>query len=449
MASAVVFARPGTINTVDRFFVKNFGCRASQADGAAIEAGLTAKGLSPSATASDSDLIVLNTCTVTATADDEVRQTVRRMHRDHPQARILVTGCYAQRAPEELAKIEGVTLVVGNSHKTQIPDLVSSSMDYHGQIEVGDIFASHDFLSAPVEDAAGERTRPNLKIQDGCNNRCSFCIIPFVRGRSRSAPAEQVVAQIGALAAKYREVVLSGINLGRWGRDFPGRIRLVDLVRRLLDETPVERLRLSSVEPMDFSDDLLTLMASSPRIAKHVHAPLQSGSDTVLRRMHRKYRPRHYADRIAKARALMPDCAVGADVMTGFPGETDAEFEDSRAFIESLPFTYLHVFTYSERPGTQAADQPQVPMPVRKHRTHVLRDLAAQKNLEFRRSMVGRTISVVTLDGGKGLSENFLKVKLASECAPNIIRESKIGGLTSDGLYESGCLPVVGQDAYR
>lgn len=428
---------------MDRVFVKNFGCRASQADGAAIEAGLAAKGFSSTATSADASLIVLNTCTVTATADDEVRQTVRRMHRDHPQARILITGCYAQRAPEELARIEGVTLVVGNSHKTQIPDLVSAPMDYHGQIEVGDIFATHDFLSAPVEDAAGERTRPNLKIQDGCNNRCSFCIIPYVRGRSRSAPAELVIEQVGALAKKYREVVLSGINLGRWGRDFPGRLRLADLIRRLLDETPVERLRLSSVEPMDFSDDLLNLVAESPRIAKHVHAPLQSGSDTVLRRMHRKYRPRHYADRIAKARALMPDCAVGADVMTGFPGETDAEFEDSRAFIESLPFTYLHVFTYSERPGTPAAEREQVPVPVRKHRTQVLRELSTRKNLEFRRSMTGRKISAVTLEDSKALSENFLKVTLATQRPGNQIAEILIAGLTHDGLYEAGHLPVV------
>jgi threonylcarbamoyladenosine tRNA methylthiotransferase MtaB len=428
---------------VDRFWVKNFGCRASQADGAAIEAGLAAKGFSSAATAADADLIVLNTCTVTATADDEVRQTVRKLHRDHPQSRILITGCYAQRAPQELAAMDGVSLVVGNSHKTKIPDLVASNAPYHGQIEIGDIFASHDFLSAPVEDAAGERTRPNLKIQDGCNNRCSFCIIPYVRGRSRSAPAEQVIEQVGALAAKYREVVLSGINLGRWGRDFTGRTRLPGLVRRLLEETPVERLRLSSVEPMDFSDDLLSLMASSNRIAKHVHAPLQSGSDTVLRRMHRKYRPRHYADRIAKARALMPDCAVGADVMTGFPGETDAEFEDSRAFIESLPFTYLHVFTYSERPGTPAAEAVQVPTSIRKHRTHVLRELAAKKNLEFRRSIIGRTVSVVTLDGGKALSDNFVKVKLSTPRPANQIAEVLIAGLTPDGVHEAGLLPVL------
>jgi threonylcarbamoyladenosine tRNA methylthiotransferase MtaB len=171
---------------VERFWIKNFGCRASQADGAAIGAGLTAKGLVHARDACDADLLVLNTCTVTSTADDEVRQVVRRLHRERPDARILITGCYAQRAPEELAAMAGVSLVVGNSHKTRIPELVSNGVDYHGEIEIGDIFERRDFLSAPIEDAVGDRTRPNLKIQDGCNNRCSFCIIPFVRGRSRS-----------------------------------------------------------------------------------------------------------------------------------------------------------------------------------------------------------------------------------------------------------------------
>ena len=372
---------------MERFYVKTFGCRASQADGAALESALSAKGLAQTGAASEADLVVLNTCTVTATADDELRQTVRRIHRESPGARILVTGCYAQRAPEEIAGLPGVWMVAGNSHKTQIPDLISTAAPYHGQIEIGDIFEQRDFLSSPVEEALGGRTRPNLKIQDGCNNRCSFCIIPYVRGRSRSSPAEQVLEQVRTLAAKYREIVLSGINLGRWGRDLDSRLRLAHLVRQLLEETPVERLRLSSVEPMDFSDELLELMAHSGRIAEHVHAPLQSGSDRVLRRMHRKYRPRHYADRIEKARAKMPDCAVGADVMTGFPGETEEEFEDSRAFIDSLPFTYLHVFTYSERPGTPAAESSsQVPTEVRKRRTRVLRDLAAHKNREFRGS---------------------------------------------------------------
>src|SRR5580698_4796383 len=313
------------------FFVQNFGCRAAQADGAALESLLSQKGMVAATERLNADLVVLNTCTVTAAADSDVRQTVRRVHRENPATRMLVTGCYAQRAPEELAALPGVEWVVGNSHKTQIAEIVTS-LDYHGQIHVGDIFEQQDFLSSPVNDAAGDRTRPNLKIQDGCNNRCSFCIIPFVRGRSRSATAEQVIAQVRNLAGRYREVVLSGINLGRWGRDTGSNLRLAGLIRRLLDETEVARLRLSSVEPMDWSDDLLDLVASSARIAKHVHAPLQSGSDKVLRRMHRKYRPRHYQDRVLKARAAMPDAAIGADVMTGFPGETAEEFEESHSF---------------------------------------------------------------------------------------------------------------------
>jgi threonylcarbamoyladenosine tRNA methylthiotransferase MtaB len=426
---------------VGKFFVQNFGCRATQADGAAIETLLSAKGLEAAAERRHADLVVLNTCTVTQAADEDVRQAIRRVHRENPEARMLVTGCYAQRAPDELAAMPGVEWVVGNSHKTQIAELVSAA-PYHGNILVGDIFAQHDFLSAPVEDAAGDRTRPNLKIQDGCNNRCSFCIIPFVRGRSRSAPAEEAIEQVRNLSRRYREVVLSGINLGRWGREPGSRAqrapRLADLIRRMLDETGIERLRLSSVEPMDFSDDLLGLMAASPRIARHVHAPLQSGCDRILRRMHRKYRPRHYADRIAKARALMPDCAVGADVMAGFPGETAADFEESRQFIESLPFTYLHVFTYSERPGTPAAEMPdQVPLPVRKERNRILRELAARKNLDFRRGMVGGTLSVVTLhETGTALSGNYLKVQLARPAEPNRLMDVEIGGVTEGGVRE-------------
>ncbi len=252
-----------------------------------------------------------------------------------------------------------------------------------------------------------------------------------------------MVEQVRNLALRYREVVLSGINLGRWGREPGNSTRLADLVRRLLAETSIQRLRLSSVEPMDFSDDLLGLMASSPRIAKHVHAPLQSGSDTVLRRMHRKYRPRHYEDRILKARARMPDAAIGADVMVGFPGETDEEFEESRAFIERLPFTYLHVFTYSERPGTPAAESDQqVPMALRKERNRILRELAARKNLEFRRGMIGRTLSVVTLTEG-ALSDNFLKVELCCRRPANQLIEIPIGAVTASGLHEYSPLAVL------
>lgn len=432
---------------MSKVFVHSFGCRASQADGAAIETALTARGWDASRTPAESQLVVLNTCTVTQAADHDLRQTVHRIHRENPLTRIVVTGCYAQRAPEEIAAIPGVSMVVGNSHKVLLPDLIADT-PYHGQIHIGDIFEQQEFLSAPVEDAYGDRTRPTLKVQDGCNNRCSFCIIPFVRGRSRSAPGDQIIEQVRVLAARYRELVLSGINLGRWGREygFSGtNERLVHLLQRILGETVVERIRLSSVEPMDFTDSLLELMAASPRIAKHVHAPLQSGSDTVLRRMHRKYRPRHYAERIHKAHSLMPDAAFGADVMVGFPGETDDEFEQSRGFIESLPFTYLHVFTYSARPGTPAAESTQqVPIPIRRERNRVLRELAARKNLAFRKQMVGRTVSALTLDQERiALTDNYLRVELASPRTPNHIVHVKIGGAGDATLQEYSPLNVL------
>jgi threonylcarbamoyladenosine tRNA methylthiotransferase MtaB len=419
-----------------RFFVQNFGCRATQADGAALEAQLAGKGLTASDARESADLVVLNTCTVTAEADSDARSTIRRVHRENPGTRILVTGCYAQRAPNELAEMPGVEWVVGNSHKTQIAEIVAGEIPYHGQIVTGDIFETRDILTAPILESTDDRTRPNLKIQDGCHNRCSFCIIPFVRGKSRYVGAEQIVEQVRSLSTKYREVVLSGINLGRWGRESSSTMRLPDLLRRLLAETGIERLRLSSVEPMDFSDDLLGLMAETPRISKHVHAPLQSGSDTILRKMHRKYRPRHYADRAMKARELMPDAAIGADVMVGFPGETDALFEESRQFIQSMPFTYLHVFTYSERPGTPAATMPgAVPIRVRKDRNRILRDLASEKNLAFRETLLGREFTAVTLDPpGLALTDNYIKATLDLPYTPNRLVRLRPRALTEQGV---------------
>ena len=233
--------------------------------------------------------------------------------------------------------------------------------------------------------------------------------------------------------------MLSGINLGRWGRESGSEMRLPDLLRRILNETEIPRLRLSSVEPMDFSDDLLGLMAESPRIANHVHAPLQSGSDKILRLMHRKYRPRHYADRLAKARALMPDAGIGADVMTGFPGETDALFEESRQFIASMPYTYLHVFTYSERPGTPAATMPgSVPVPVRKDRNRILRELAATRNAAFRESLLGTEVSAVTMEPlGIALTENFIQAQLDMPYTPNRLVTLRPRALTQHGVSAS------------
>ncbi len=439
------------------FYVHNFGCRATQADGAALECDLLGRGLSRAPSAREAEVVVLNTCTVTAEADRDVRAAIRRVHRENPGCRILVTGCYAQRAPQELDGLPGVAWVVGNSHKHRVGEILR---DCHPEraactsegplfpaqslasVHVGDIFAHTELMAAPVFDGLGyDKTRPNLKVQDGCDNRCSFCIIPFVRGQSRSLRRDDVLREMDALvAAGFREVVISGINLGRWGRDLEPAARFEDLVRAILAHTGVERLRLSSIEPMDWTDDLVELVAGSPRIAKHAHVPLQTGSDRVLRRMHRKYRPWHYEDRIRKIRATMPTAAIGADVMAGFPGETEAEFEENRRFIVSLPFTYLHVFTYSARPGTPAADlQEQLPAEIKRERNRTLRELAAEKNTGFMRSLVGQAVSTITLsvveDGRtETLTDNYQKLWLEGALAANQIVSARVEGLGAEAL---------------
>jgi len=445
----------GTYNKpVSSFYVENFGCRATQADGAAIERQLADKGLVRSDDASAAEVVVLNTCTVTASADQDARATIRRIHRQNPEARILVTGCYAQRAPDEIAALPGVSLVVGNSHKHQLAELAMPMRDSFVPLAaiadaqgapamVGDIFAHTELLAAPVFDSDHEKTRPNLKVQDGCNNRCSFCIIPFVRGRSRSLKLDEVIGNVDRLVANgYREIVLSGINLGRWGREFGSetRYRFVDLLRQILDRTSVAKLRISSVEPMDWSDDLISLVASSGRICRHAHVPLQSGSDRILRKMHRKYRPWHYEDRITKIRAAMPAAAIGADVMVGFPGETDEDFEQTRAFIERLPFTYLHVFTYSSRPGTPSAEMvDQVPVHTARERNRVLRELAAAKKLKFQQQFVGSRLEAITLTheaNGRteALTDNYQKLWIEGAHAPNQSLVAEITGIEGEAL---------------
>jgi threonylcarbamoyladenosine tRNA methylthiotransferase MtaB len=479
---------------VASFYVQNFGCRATQADGAAIERQFEDQGLERAGAASEAQIVVLNTCTVTASADQDARAAIRRVHRENPQAKIVVTGCYAQRAPQELAELPGVAQVIGNSHKHQLATLAVSrpihtdpafvslaslrteNWELRTDVFVSDIFAHTELLAAPVFDAANERTRPNLKIQDGCDNRCSFCVIPFVRGQSRSMKAAQILAEVNTLvAAGYRELVISGINLGRWGKDLePGdrsqvtghretevtsnavsiegsaqrpdtthKFRFEDLIRAILAQSPLEKLRISSVEPMDWTDELIDLVASSPRIAKHAHVPMQSGSDAVLRRMHRKYRPWHYREKIEKIRAAMPTAAIGADVMVGFPGESEAEFEDTRRMIEDLPFTYLHVFTYSARPGTPAAEmRQQVPIRVARERNHILRELGEQKKLAFMQSFAGQTLEAITLtkrcgahtpggvfgeaDVTEALTDNYLKLRLKGQFEPNLWLRAQI-----------------------
>ena len=430
------------------FCIEQFGCRATQADGAAIERQLLDRGCAPAKTPDAADYVIVNTCTVTAAADSQARDAIRKIHARNPAARIIVTGCYAQRASEELAALPGVSHVVGNSHKPQIPNLIGISTlfvpgsDNSGsapaphpaqhfslapvlenraaQILIGDIFAQSEVLVAPVLGGEGNHTRPTLKIQDGCNSRCAFCVIPFVRGKSRSLPLDRVLDELRRLSdSGFREIVLSGINLGTWGRDLSPRREFIGLLRRILDETSVERLRISSIEPLDVTQDLVELFASTDRLARHFHMPLQSGSDRILAAMHRWYRTEHYARRVALIHELLPNAAIGADVIAGFPGETEDDHSATLAFIERLPFTYLHVFSYSQRPGTRAVLLPnQLPARIIKRRARELRALGESKSAAFRRSQLGRTLRALTLhrntnDTGThtpALSSNYLRI---------------------------------------
>jgi threonylcarbamoyladenosine tRNA methylthiotransferase MtaB len=474
---------------VPSYYVENFGCRANQADGAAIERQFRERGLNRASTAEEASLVVLNTCTVTAAADQDARAAIRRIHRLNPDCKIVVTGCYAQRGSAEIGAQPGVHGVVGNSHKAQLAEIVlqnellsfpqpqsgacfskpqlafvplanlaAHDRPFTVDLHVSDIFAHTELIAAPVFDAANGRTRPNLKVQDGCGNRCSFCVIPYVRGNSRSLPLPEVLREVNSLIeAGHKEVVISGINLGRWGRDLTDKLwRFETLVRAILDHTALEKLRISSVEPMDWSDELISLMASSRRIAKHAHVPMQSGSDAVLRRMHRKYRPWHYREKTEKIRAAMPGAAIGADVMVGFPSENEQEFDETRQLIEELPFTYLHVFTYSARPGTPAAYMPnQVPVHIAHERNRILRDLALHKKLAFMRSFIGTEVEAITLneEGGKdershklegsgvftdALTDNYLKLRLMGRQRPSCWVKARVSRL-EDGALMGNC----------
>jgi threonylcarbamoyladenosine tRNA methylthiotransferase MtaB len=322
--------------------------------------------------------------------------------------------------------------------------------DDRSDIFISDIFAHAELLAAPVFGGHGH-TRPILKVQDGCDNRCSFCVIPSVRGNSRSLPLDKILDEVNSLVKEgYREVVISGINLGRWGRDLPSSfrsLRFEDLIRTILCETSLEKLRISSVEPMDWSDELISLMAGSPRIAKHAHVPMQSGSDRVLRLMHRKYRPWHYREKMEKLHAAMPTAAIGADVMVGFPGESESDFAATRCMIEELPFTYLHVFTYSSRPGTPSASIPgQVPAPIARGRNRILRELAAEKKLAFMKTFVGQTMEAITLNAFDGeyteaLSDNYLKLRLKGKYEPNQKVMARVKTVNGDALVGRACHP--------
>ena len=473
------------------FFIEQFGCRATQADAAAIERQLLERGYAASPDARSADVVVVNTCTVTAAADLQARQSIRTIHRENPAARVVVTGCYAQRAPDELAVLEGVSWVVGNSHKPEIPRLIQEMTPETGgdernremagsaswptpsaqspaadetfvplamiagmaashaagpaNILTGDILQLRELLVAPVQGGEAGHTRPVLKIQDGCNRSCSYCVIPQVRGRSRSLAPLGVIGEIRKLCAGgAREVVLSGIDLGNYGRDLAPRAALGDLLRRILDETAVGRLRVSSIEPMDVTEDLIAIFAASDRMARHFHMPLQSGSDRILAAMRRWYRAEHYARRVELAHEWLPDAAIGADVIAGFPGETEEDHRATLALIERLPLTYLHVFSFSERPGTAVANlRDQVPEPVIARRARELRALGEKKKAAFQTAQIGIRQRVLTLNGSgedaagawtRAVSSNYLDARVFGAWANNQFVEVRVTGVRDGRL---------------
>ena len=449
------------------FSIENFGCRAARADGEAIAGRLRtlAEG-QPLA----SDVVVVNTCSVTAEADRAARAFIRRAHRRNPAARIVVTGCYAQRAPQELAGMPGVAAVVGNSHKALAPEIIfnlaqgSVTAPSPSFLPVASLFSASTVHSAPIwandrfahsflEDlqlTPGAQTRPNLKIQEGCGNRCTFCVIPLTRGPSRSLPRAAVLRHVEEFVANGgKELVLSGINLGRWGF-FPGfgRESLSGLVRAIFEQTSLSRLRLSSIEPMDWDNNLIDLLSEfgGGRLARHAHLPLQSGSDAVLRRMHRRYRPWHYAEKVsALFSAAGPDLTLGADVMAGFPGESDREFDETLAFVREMPLGYLHLFPFSPRPGTPGWALYQtspVPTAVVEERMAALRILAAEKTLAHRSRFIGLDLAAITLHTPESvaklgctasLSENFLPINLGGHFPANQLLDVRVTGFHSDG----------------
>jgi threonylcarbamoyladenosine tRNA methylthiotransferase MtaB len=394
------------------------GCKVNQCETAYLKEQLRAAGFEIVPFSRSADLYCINTCAVTARAAMESRQLVRRALRWNPGARVIVTGCYAQIAPAEVAAIPGVRLVLGTGEKAALLSYLADEGDRSTPaIHVGDPgktgIARHLVLSA-----FAQRTRAFLKIQDGCDAFCSYCIVPHARGRSRSISGEFVLGQVELfLASGFQEIVLTGIHLGQWGQDLQPPRHLTSLLESILDHCPPPRLRLSSLEPGEITGDLLELMASEPRVCPHLHVPLQSGDPAILQAMNRGYRPQFYADLVAGAVTRVPDLAVGADVLVGFPGETEGCFLNTYRLIESLPLAYLHVFPFSPRPGTTAAAmKDRVAPDVIRRRSALLRRVDRAKRTAFMARFVGKVRAVLlegrtATDGSRlGFSDNYIPV---------------------------------------
>ena len=423
MAQTYRSSNPSGVEKVDEEVVgavsiQTYGCKLNQADSEALARGFAQAGYRLVDASEPADIRIINTCTVTHVADAKARRGLRSAHRENPSSRVIATGCYAQRAPQELAEIDGVDLVVGNSEKHRLVDMILA-----------------DRARRPVSGAVGQdrpllpavegfrRTRAMIKIQEGCNQVCAYCIVPKVRGRERSVPPEEMLGQVRErLREGYREVVLTGTQLGSYGFDLPD-VTLRDLIELLLMETPVERLRVSSLQPQEITGELLDLW-DDPRLCPHFHVPLQSGSDSVLKRMRRRYDTAKYAEAVDRIRSTVPGAAITADLIVGFPGEGDRHFLESLQFARDMEFAEMHVFPYSVRKGTSAAYMgPMVDQLTKGSRMTQMLSMASGQAADFRRRSIGATRPVLwerahVRDGKTvylGLTDNYLKVSTEQE----------------------------------
>lgn len=411
-----------------KYAIVTFGCRVNQADSLRIEEGLRAGGGVASAP-EQADVVVVNTCSVTATADQGARQAIRRINRDNPAARLVVTGCYATRRPDEVAALPGVIRLVPNDRKERLVDELPGSMpDLTGRPASDGPATARDELTtagrfgdgegacgAAIEPGVAGRTAYTLRVQTGCEERCAYCIIPSTRGTGRSLPLGAVVAEATRVAAAgFKEVVLTGVHLGSYGRDVSPSTTLLDLLRALAAMPQDLTFRISSLEPMDCEREIVDLMATSDRIAPHLHLPLQHASDRVLQAMRRPYTLHRYRRLVDHVRDRLPQASIGSDVIAGFPGETDEDVERLLAYLPSSPLTHLHVFPYSDRPGTAAsAISEKVPGPQVRARAQALRAIGRELTRRFRESHVGAVRPGLTLeDGTLVVTDNYLKVRV-------------------------------------
>ncbi|UCH21904.1 MAG: tRNA (N(6)-L-threonylcarbamoyladenosine(37)-C(2))-methylthiotransferase MtaB [Deltaproteobacteria bacterium] len=436
------------------FKILTLGCKVNQAESEAIAQCLETADLNPAPEGQAADLCIINTCTVTQKASMQSRQAIRRAIRSNPKAKIIVTGCYAQTAPEEIKEISGIQQIISQADKYKLPEIITkgAACEITGSVSDG---PKRLFDSFPLP-GYGKRTRPFLKVQDGCNAFCTYCIVPYARGPSRSLPLEDVLTNIRKLSeAGYREVVLAGIHLGCYGLDLSPKTNLLELLQHIRDSKTIEQIRLSSIEPQELNGNIIDFVAqSSPApgsVCQHFHIPLKSGDDEILKRMKRPYTGKFFRELIMKIHRVLPDAASGVDILVGFPGESEAAFDTTYALIEALPISYLHVFPFSGRKGTPAYTfDDKIPPQVIKDRCRKMRNLGSLKKKNFYRRFLGKSLKTLIEAATdkktglvKGRTTNYIPVLVAGEKVPaNTLVEVRIDKVADDNsVFGTVCHP--------